>query len=156
MCPDAVVERHSTGRRSPRPSGDIGLNLHNAVDAARAETRADSSQCRLFPFARESHREQPGSTEGACGLAIVEQTKKFGELNEMDSEIVIDRRRAWIVVALLFFYSVINFFDKLVLGLAAVPIMKELQLQPAQYGLVASSFYWLYAVSGFLVGLFIV
>ena len=42
----------------------------------------------------------------------------------MDSEIVIDRRRAWIVVALLFFYSVINFFDKLVLGLAAVPIMK--------------------------------
>jgi MFS family permease len=74
----------------------------------------------------------------------------------MDSEIVIDRRRAWIVVALLFFYSVINFFDKLVLGLAAVPIMKELQLTPAQYGLVASSFYWLYAVSGFLVGLFIV
>jgi MFS family permease len=70
--------------------------------------------------------------------------------------IVIDRRKAWTVVTLLFFYSVINFFDKLVLGLAAVPIMKELQLDPAQYGLVASSFYWLYAVSGVIVGLFVV
>src|SRR5579863_6176077 len=68
----------------------------------------------------------------------------------------IDQRKAWTVVILLFFYSVINFFDKLVLGLAAVPIMKELQLSPAQYGLVASSFYWLYAVSGVLVGLFLV
>src|SRR5262245_17299732 len=52
----------------------------------------------------------------------------------------IDQRKAWTVVTLLFFYSVINFFDKLVLGLAAVPIMKELGLTPAQYGLVASSF----------------
>lgn len=74
----------------------------------------------------------------------------------MNSEAAIDQRKAWTVVALLFFYSVINFFDKLVLGLAAVPIMKELQLTPAQYGLVASSFYWLYALSGLLVGLFVV
>jgi MFS family permease len=74
----------------------------------------------------------------------------------MRTELVIDQRKAWTVVTLLFFYSVINFFDKLVLGLAAVPIMKELQLSPAQYGLVASSFYWLYAVSGVLVGLFLV
>ena len=74
----------------------------------------------------------------------------------MRSEKVIDQRRAWTVVTLLFFYSVINFFDKLVLGLAAVPIMKELELSPAQYGLVASSFYWLYAVSGVVVGLFFV
>lgn len=70
--------------------------------------------------------------------------------------IAIDQRKAWTIVALLFFYTVINFFDKLVLGLAAVPIMKELQLTPAQYGLVASSFYWLYAVSGVFVGLFLV
>jgi len=69
---------------------------------------------------------------------------------------VIDRRKAWLVILLLFFYGVINFFDKLVLGLAAVPIMKELQLGPAEYGLVASSFYWLYALSGVLVGLFVV
>lgn len=74
----------------------------------------------------------------------------------MNSEAAIDQRKAWTVVALLFFYGMINFFDKLVLGLAAIPIMKELQLSPAEYGLVASSFYWLYALSGLLVGLFVV
>ncbi len=74
----------------------------------------------------------------------------------LDHEIRINPRKAWLIVALLFCYSVINFFDKLVLGLAAVPIMKELALTPAQYGLVASSFYWLYAVSGVVVGLFVI
>jgi hypothetical protein len=68
----------------------------------------------------------------------------------------VSRARAWAVVAMLFLFGVINFFDKLVLGLAAVPIMTELNLSPAAYGYVASSFYWLYAVSGTLTGLFIV
>lgn len=64
--------------------------------------------------------------------------------------------RAWIITALLFCYTVVNFFDKLVIGLAAVPIMKEMHLTPAQYGMVASSFYSLYAVSGILFGLFVI
>ena len=34
-----------------------------------------------------------------------------------------DRNRAWIVVALLFIFMVINFADKAVIGIAAVPIM---------------------------------
>jgi MFS family permease len=64
--------------------------------------------------------------------------------------------KAWIVTILLFFYTVVNFFDKLVIGLAAVPIMKEMHLSPGQYGMVASSFYTLYAVSGIAFGLFVV
>lgn len=64
--------------------------------------------------------------------------------------------KAWIVTILLFFYTVVNFFDKLVIGLAAVPIMKEMHLTPGQYGMVASSFYTLYAVSGIAFGLFVV
>jgi MFS family permease len=43
--------------------------------------------------------------------------------------------------------GVINFADKAVLGLAAVPIVKELHLSPAQYGLVSGSFFLLYALS---------
>ena len=39
-----------------------------------------------------------------------------------------DRNRAWIVVALLFMFMVINFADKAVVGIAAVPIMQELKL----------------------------
>jgi MFS family permease len=66
-----------------------------------------------------------------------------------------DRNRAWIVVVLLFMFMVINFADKAVVGIAAVPIMRELELGPRQFGLVGSSFFLLFAVSsvatGFLV-----
>ncbi|GGF24499.1 MFS transporter [Aliidongia dinghuensis] len=66
-----------------------------------------------------------------------------------------DRNRAWIMVVLLFIFMVINFADKAVIGIAAVPIMQELGLGPRQFGLVGSSFFLLFAVSsvatGFLV-----
>jgi MFS transporter, ACS family, D-galactonate transporter len=66
-----------------------------------------------------------------------------------------DRNHAWIVVALLFLFMVINFADKAVIGIAAVPIMQELELSPRQFGLLGSSFFLLFAVSsvatGFLV-----
>jgi MFS family permease len=67
-----------------------------------------------------------------------------------------DRRKgAWTVVALLFLFTVVNFADKAVIGIAAVPIMRDLQLGPRQFGLVGSSFFLLFAVSavatGFLV-----
>jgi MFS family permease len=66
-----------------------------------------------------------------------------------------DGNRAWIVVLLLFIFMVINFADKAVIGIAAVPIMRDLDLGPRQFGLVGSSFFLLFAVSsvatGFLV-----
>lgn len=65
-------------------------------------------------------------------------------------------RRAWVIAGLLFFFSVVNFLDKLVMGLAGVPVMREFHLSPSQYGTLASSFYFLYALSGLLVGLFVV
>lgn len=65
------------------------------------------------------------------------------------------KKGAWVVVTLLFLFTVINFADKAVLGIAAVPIMRELQLSPQQFGLVGSSFFLLFSVSavatGFLV-----
>jgi hypothetical protein len=36
-----------------------------------------------------------------------------------------ERNRAWIVVVLLFIFMVINFADKAVIGIAAVPIIKR-------------------------------
>jgi len=59
---------------------------------------------------------------------------------------------AWVVVGLLFFFMVINFSDKAIIGLAAVPIMDELGLTPSQFGLVGSSFFLLFAVSSVIVG----
>jgi MFS transporter, ACS family, D-galactonate transporter len=62
------------------------------------------------------------------------------------------RQGAWVVVALLFLFTVINFADKAVVGIAAVPIMRELQLSPRQFGLLGSSFFLLFAVSAIATG----
>lgn len=61
-------------------------------------------------------------------------------------------RYGWVIVLLLFLFMLINFADKAVIGLAAAPIMKDLELTPSQFGLVGSSFFFLYAVSGVLTG----
>ena len=50
-------------------------------------------------------------------------------------------KEAWLIIALLFLFMVINFADKAVIGIAAVPIMQELKLSPSQFGLIGSSFF---------------
>ena len=57
----------------------------------------------------------------------------------------------WVMIMLLLILGAINFADKAVLGLAAVPIIKELHMSPAQYGLVSGSLFWLFALSSVLV-----
>src|SRR6516164_8632686 len=59
---------------------------------------------------------------------------------------------SWLIVALLFLFMLINFVDKAVIGLAAVPIMKELNLSPRQFGLVGSSFFLLFSLSAVVTG----
>jgi MFS transporter, ACS family, hexuronate transporter len=56
----------------------------------------------------------------------------------------------WVMLVMLFVLGAINFADKAVLGLAAIPIIKELNLSPAQYGVV-SSLFWLFSLSSVLV-----
>ena len=50
---------------------------------------------------------------------------------------------------------VINFADKIVVGLAGVPIMTELQLSAKEFGLLGSSFFLLYSVSAIVFGFII-
>jgi MFS transporter, ACS family, hexuronate transporter len=57
----------------------------------------------------------------------------------------------WIMIALLFSLGAINFADKALLGLAAIPIIRELDLSAAQYGLVSGSLFWLFSLSSVLV-----
>src|ERR1044071_1938566 len=59
---------------------------------------------------------------------------------------------AWLTVGLLFLFMVINFADKAVIGIAAVPLMDELHLSPREFGLLGSSFYLLFAVSAIVTG----
>jgi MFS transporter, ACS family, D-galactonate transporter len=61
-------------------------------------------------------------------------------------------KEAWFIVALLFLFMAINFADKAVIGIAAVPMMQELRLTPRQFGLIGSSFYLLFSVSAIVTG----
>ncbi|PZR08719.1 MAG: MFS transporter [Azospirillum brasilense] len=66
------------------------------------------------------------------------------------------RTKAYVVLVLLFLFQMLNFFDKLVFGLSAVPIMQELSLSPKEFGLIGSSFFLLFSLSGTLVGIFVI
>lgn len=63
-----------------------------------------------------------------------------------------DPVHAGIMVGLLFLFMLINFADRAVLGLAAVPIMQELGLSHTEFGLIATSFFSLFSVGGIIGG----
>ncbi|MFE5858367.1 MFS transporter [Streptomyces sp. NPDC056500] len=62
------------------------------------------------------------------------------------------RRRAWGVLALLVCLMLVNYADKVVVGLAGVDMKKDLGLDDAQFGVIQSSFFWLFAVGSILGG----
>jgi MFS family permease len=61
-------------------------------------------------------------------------------------------RGAWRITFLLFLFMLVNFADKIVVGLAGVPIMTELKLEPEQFGLLGSSFFFLFSISAVAIG----
>lgn len=64
-----------------------------------------------------------------------------------------NRRRAWIVTALLVAFMMINFADKSILGLAADPIREDLGLSATQFGTANSAFFLLFSIFGAVGGL---
>jgi len=68
------------------------------------------------------------------------------------AEGVYQPRKAWAIATWLTVLSAINFLDKVVLGMVAVPLMHDLQLTPTEFGVVAGSFFWLFSVSAAVVG----
>ena len=50
-------------------------------------------------------------------------------------------------LALLVVAGTINFADKAIIGLAAVPIIAAFHLNPSQWGLVGSAFFFLFSIS---------
>lgn len=63
-------------------------------------------------------------------------------------------RKAWLVLVMIVVFMMISYADKAVLGLAAVPLMEELDIGKSTYGLISSSFYLLFSLSGLVVGFF--
>jgi MFS family permease len=58
----------------------------------------------------------------------------------------------WKITFLLFLFMLVNFADKIVVGLAGVPIMTELQLEPEQFGLLGSLSFFLFSIAAVVVG----
>lgn len=74
-------------------------------------------------------------------------------MNDIDTPVGnAGRRRGWAVVALLFLFMLINWADKAVIGLSAVPIIHELHLSHTEFGLIGSAFFLLFPLSGVVVG----
>ncbi|MEW6435618.1 MAG: MFS transporter [Pseudomonadota bacterium] len=65
-------------------------------------------------------------------------------------------RRAFAILALLFVFQTLNFFDKLAFGVSGVPMMREFGLTPSQFGLIGSVFFIFFAVGGAIIGLSVV
>ncbi|MGJ4927381.1 MFS transporter [Bradyrhizobium sp. HKCCYLS2038] len=59
---------------------------------------------------------------------------------------------AWKMTFLLFLFMLVNFADKIVVGLAGVPIMTELNLDAGQFGLLGSAFFLLFSIAAIVVG----
>ncbi|WP_438769664.1 MFS transporter [Brevibacillus sp. JB24b] len=55
---------------------------------------------------------------------------------------------AWVTVVFLFVLYMINYLDKSIAGYSATQIIQEMTLSPTQWGVVGSSFFWLFAIAG--------
>lgn len=61
-------------------------------------------------------------------------------------------RTAWLVAALLALLMLINFLDKVVIGLVAVPMSQELGLTATEFGLIGGALHWFFALSAVIGG----
>src|SRR5262249_11465821 len=124
-----MARRHCGGQRLVLAVAQVGA-------AALAESRRGDG-AGLPPAFRELGTQSHGrpARHSHCGV----RGRAHKDLTGIPMSPGTDRNRAWIVVVLLFMFMVINFADKAAIGIAAVPIMQELQLGPRQFGLVGSS-----------------
>nr|BFD42628.1 MFS transporter [Pseudomonas sp. FFPRI_1] len=61
-------------------------------------------------------------------------------------------KAAWTIAGLLAVMMLVNFLDKVVIGLVAVPMMQELALTPAEFGLIGGALHWLFSISAVVGG----
>lgn len=57
------------------------------------------------------------------------------------------KANVWLVIALLTLFMVINFMDKVILSVVAVPLMTDLGLSLSGFCLIPSSFFLLFSLS---------
>ncbi|WGM22925.1 MFS transporter (plasmid) [Paenarthrobacter sp. OM7] len=60
--------------------------------------------------------------------------------------------RAWTVTTMVVLFATLNWADKALIGIVAQPLMDEFGLTPSQIGFAGSAFFFLFSVSGAMVG----
>lgn len=60
--------------------------------------------------------------------------------------------RAWLVTMMLVLLALVNWMDKAIIGLVAVPLMNDLGIGPGEYGTLASAIYFLFSLSAVCAG----
>ena len=59
--------------------------------------------------------------------------------------------QAWGISSLLTGLTLINFLDKIALGMVAVPLMAEFKISAFKFGLLAGSFFWIFSIAGVIL-----
>jgi ACS family hexuronate transporter-like MFS transporter len=88
---------------------------------------------------------------GAPQIAGASATGAFVEAATENTGKDVGRYR-WVICALLFFATTINYVDRQVLGILATPLQKELGWSESDYGFIATAFTGAYAVGLLIVG----
>lgn len=77
---------------------------------------------------------------------------QLGHADAIEAAVTSVGHYRWIICALLFFATTINYIDRQVLGILASPLQKELGWSESDYGWIATAFTGAYAVGLMLVG----
>ncbi|MBN6889576.1 MFS family permease [Cytobacillus horneckiae] len=63
---------------------------------------------------------------------------------------MLKKNMKWIVLGAIFILAIVNYADKIIVGITVNPIMADLSLDYGQWGIVGSSFYWLFSIGGII------
>ena len=113
-----------------------------AISQERAKGLSDATEAALDP---EAFR-------GAAPESVT--ASETGAPGSLTKKILAARvgHYRWVICALLFFATTINYIDRQVLGILASPLQKELGWSESQYGWIAAAFTGSYAIGLVLVG----
>ena len=95
-------------------------------------------------------RKRIPTPEGVTHMPVVSTDRSSDDVSESAR---FGGRRAAAIVLLLFGFMILNYADKVVVGITGIPIISDLGISREQFGVVQSSFYWLFAPGAIIGGL---
>jgi MFS family permease len=140
-------------------AGDHGLNHDGDEIVIRRSSLSKQRQAAYRETDVASAQAGSGSNAGCIGGQALDSIRRVSIEQSQPKDIggatmIVQPtpKGGWKITFLLFLFMLVNFADKIVVGLAGVPIMTELKLEPEQFGLLGSSFFFLFSIAAIVVG----